>query len=120
MNALIVDDEEDIGLMVSRFLRKEGLQVSYADRINMAKEIISDQSFDFYLLDLHLPDGTGFDLIPKIKEDSSESKVIVISAHDGPDEMKKVRELGVDAFIKKPFTKGQVMEVMSDLGNNAF
>ena len=43
MNALIVDDEEDIGLMVSRFLRKEGLQVSYADRINMAKEIISEK-----------------------------------------------------------------------------
>ena len=113
--ALIVDDEEDIGLMVSRLLEKEGLEVIYVDRVKQAKRCIDEVSFDFYLLDLNLPDGTGFDLIPIIRAKGKHARVVVISADDGAEETRRVKELGADAFIKKPFSKEDVVDVVEAL-----
>ncbi|MEO9485256.1 MAG: response regulator [Ekhidna sp.] len=110
MKVLIVDDEEDIGMMVSKFLLNEGLQVIYEARIKAARNRIASDHFGLYFLDLNLPDGTGFDLIPEIRQKNKEAKIIVISAHDGVVEMKRAKEMKVDLFIKKPFTKRQVIE----------
>lgn len=114
--ALIVDDENDIGLMVSRILTKEGLDAEYVDRIVSAKEKVTKNTYQVYLLDLNLPDGTGFDLIPLIRQKVANARIIVISAHDGTYEMNKIKEERVDAFIKKPFTKSQILEAIHGLG----
>lgn len=110
MKTLIVDDEEEIGLMVSKFLQKEGLESSYVDSIEKAALLISKESFDLFFLDLNLPDGTGFDLIPAIKKQKEKKKIVVISAYDGIREIERSQELGVDLFIRKPFTKQQIID----------
>ncbi|MEQ9298630.1 MAG: response regulator [Cyclobacteriaceae bacterium] len=115
ISALIVDDEEDIGAMLMRFLDREGITTVYADRIKKAKGVIENESFDFYLLDLNLPDGTGFDLIPTIRNQSHSAKIIVISAYDGVAEMERARDLEIDRFIRKPFTKKEVLETIAEL-----
>ncbi|SMD32797.1 Response regulator receiver domain-containing protein [Reichenbachiella faecimaris] len=113
--ALIVDDEDDIGLMVSRILTKEGLQAEHVNRIAAAKDKVQDGEYQAYLLDLNLPDGTGFDLIPLIRAQSPNARVIVISAHDGVYEMERVAQEKVHTFIKKPFTKSQIIEAIQGL-----
>ncbi|MFY0598881.1 MAG: response regulator [Cyclobacteriaceae bacterium] len=110
MKALIVDDEEDIGMMVSKFLAKEGLDVIYKSRIEAARKSIHSNDFKLCFLDLSLPDGTGFDLIDDIRQKSNDARIIVISAHDGAQEMERAQKMEVDLFIKKPFTKGQIIE----------
>ncbi len=112
---LIVDDEEDIGLMVSKSLIKEGYPAEYVTRIETAKKKINENDYQLFLLDLNLPDGTGFDLIPLIKELNKEAKVIIISAFDGPEESRKIRENQVSDFIKKPFSKLQVINAVNHL-----
>lgn len=112
MRALIVDDEEDIGLMVSRFLQKAGLEVDYADRVVKARDLIQNADYGIFFLDLNLPDGTGFDLMPDIRDHSADAQVVIISAYDGVFETRKAKELEIDHFIKKPFTKKQVLEVI--------
>lgn len=113
--ALIVDDEDDIGLMVSRILSKEGLEAEHVNRIAAAKDKVQSEVYQAYLLDLNLPDGTGFDLIPLIRKLSPEARVIVISAYDGTYEKQRLEEEKVDTFIKKPFTKGQIIEAIHGL-----
>ncbi len=115
MNALVVDDEEDIGLMVTRFLRKEGINTDYADRVESARQKLDENEYELVLLDLNLPDGTGFDLMPDINDKEKEISVIVISAHDGIYEQQKVSEFGIHKFIKKPFSKTEVMEAINSL-----
>ncbi len=115
LNALIVDDEEDIGAMLVRFLGREGITTVYADRIKKAEKMIAQEFFDFYLLDLNLPDGTGFDLIPSIRDQNASATIIVISAYDGVAEMNRARELAVDRFIRKPFSKKEVLQTIADL-----
>lgn len=110
--ALIVDDEEDIGLMVSVFLRKAGIEAVYLNRITPALTVIESKDFDYYFLDLNLPDGTGFDLIPSIKLRNEDARIIIISAYDGHTETSKAEEFGVKAFIKKPFTKQQILATL--------
>jgi len=112
LNALIVDDEEDIGLMVTLFLKKEGIKATYVNRVIPAKTIVAEKSHDFYFLDLNLPDGTGFDLIPLITEKNSAAKIIIISAYDSHLEISKAEDLGVTTFIKKPFTKEDILEAI--------
>lgn len=113
--ALIVDDEDDIGLMVSRILAKEGLESEHVNRIASARDKLNEEIFDAYLLDLNLPDGTGFDLIPLIRERSPQARVIVISAYDGAYEKQRMQEEQVDTFIKKPFSKSQIIEAIQGL-----
>ncbi len=110
---LIVDDEEDIGLMVSAFVKKAGYEPVYLNRVIPAQELIATEVFNAYLLDLNLPDGTGFDLIPSIKEKDPKARIIIISAYDSGQELGRAEEMGVHRFVNKPFTKRQVLEALA-------
>ncbi len=111
-NALIVDDEEDIGLMVSVFLKKEGITAKYLNRVEPAKSVILEEDFDYYFLDLNLPDGTGFELIPLIRSKNVNAKIIIISAYDSHLETSKADEFQVSAFVTKPFTKKDILNAI--------
>jgi len=110
--AVIVDDEEFIGHMVSKFLQKKGLETAYFNRMLAAREDFFNSEYDYYFLDLNLPDGTGFDLIPQIQEKSKNAKIIIISAHDGHEELSKAKAFGVHDFIHKPFSKQAILDTL--------
>lgn len=110
--AVIVDDEEFIGHMVAKFLQKEGLETAYFNRMLSARENFFFNEYDFYFLDLNMPDGTGFDLIPQIQEKNKEAKIIIISAHDGHEELSKAKAFGVHDFIHKPFSKQAILDTI--------
>jgi DNA-binding response OmpR family regulator len=114
MRALIVDDEEDIGFMTKVILNNKGISADDANSIKQAIYKIRDHEYDLYFLDLNLPDGSGFDLVPQIRNYNHTASVIIISAHDGHNEIQKAKELGVDAFIKKPFSKNDIYQVIEE------
>lgn len=110
---LIVDDEADICLLLSGLLRRLGYQPTCANFIEDGRQCLHTQQFDAVFLDLNLPDGLGFDLLPFIKENQRkegqrETKVIMISAFDGQAERRRATEQGADYFIGKPFTRRSV------------
>ncbi|GAB4054136.1 hypothetical protein GCM10028810_61720 [Spirosoma litoris] len=105
---LIVDDEADICLLLSGLLRRLGYQPTCAHFIEEGRQCLHTQKFDAIFLDLNLPDGLGFDLLPFIKEDQTEAKIIMISAFDGQAERRRATEQGADYFIGKPFTRRSV------------
>ncbi|WP_339607388.1 response regulator [uncultured Roseivirga sp.] len=108
----IVDDEEFIGHMVSKFLQNEGLNTTYFDRMLTAREDFLNKIYDYYFLDLNLPDGTGFDLVPIIQEKAKNAKIIIISAHDGHEELSRAKAFGVHDFIHKPFNKQSILNTV--------
>ncbi|MEQ8241661.1 MAG: response regulator [Cyclobacteriaceae bacterium] len=112
VKALIVDDEEEIGFIVSRILAKQDINATYVDRIEKGKEKILNENFDLFYLDLHLPDGTGFDLVPEIRQQAEPNKIFFISAYDGVHESERAAELKVDGFISKPFTKNDILNTL--------
>ena len=118
MRALIVDDEEIIGLMTKNLLSRKGIPTDEATSLKQASQRINVNNYDLYFLDLNLPDGSGFDLVPQIKQKDHTAKVVIISAYDGSEETKRADELGVDAFISKPFTGKDIHEVVDEFINN--
>jgi len=102
---LIVDDEADICLLLSGLLRRLGYQPTCAHFIEEGKQILSSQHFDAVFLDLNLPDGLGFDLLSVIRQQQTDTKIIMISAFDGQAERRRATEQGADYFIGKPFTR---------------
>lgn len=117
MKALIVDDEEDIGLMTKLMLKQKGVEADYVCRIEGAQKKIKNTDYDFFILDLNLPDGSGFDLIPTIKLQKENPDIIIISAYDGLTEKEKSIEYGVSSFIKKPFKKQDLYNAVDKLTN---
>lgn len=105
---LIIDDETDICLLLSGLLRRLGYQPTCAHFIEEGRQCLLTQQFDAIFLDLNLPDGLGFDLLPAIKEEQAKAKIIMISAFDGQAERRRATEQGADYFIGKPFTRRSV------------
>lgn len=109
---LIVDDEEDICYFLSRNLSKRNLNTSFVHNLSDAeKELASDEP-SIMLLDNHLPDGFGINFISKAKEMYPEMKIVMMTAHDGPQERAKAYRHGVNYFLSKPFTLSEVNKVV--------
>jgi len=117
----IIEDEIFLqGLEASR-LKKEGYNVLTAGTgMEVDKIIDSKVSIDLVLLDLLLPDTSGYDILGKIRKDSnlSQVKVIIFSNLSEEKDIKKAEQLGISAFmIKSDFDLGQLAtEVNKILG----
>lgn len=102
MNIFLLEDDSAIAMGLCYSLQNEGYGVTLAKTINEAKEIISTNKFELYILDLTLPDGSGYDICTEIKK-QGDLPVIFLTAYD--DEVNVVMgfELGADDYITKPF-----------------
>jgi DNA-binding NtrC family response regulator len=103
MRLLIVDDDDVLRDTLERRLRKQGLAVtgaaSFADALVKAQE---DQ-FDVALLDLHLPDGTGIELLSKLKENQPELEALMLTAHGSMETAIQAMKAGAYDYLTKPF-----------------
>ena len=110
--AIIVDDEADIGHLMTRILSKVDIECSNATRIERAKEMIRNESYDIFFIDLNFPDGSGTELIPIIKEQNEAPYIVIISAEIDAEKAGFIDSIEVDGFIKKPFTKQEILSVL--------
>ena len=102
MNIFLLEDDEAIGIGLVYSLQNEGYTVTHAKTVKEATKIIAEKTFSLYLLDLTLPDGSGYDVCKQIKE-IGDLPVIFLTAYD--DEVNVVMgfDLGADDYISKPF-----------------
>lgn len=103
MSILLVDDDIMIASGLSYALEQEGYTVTCCDSVVSALNAITRGTFDLAILDLGLPDGTGFDVCQIFKKKGNTAAVIFLTATD--DEANTVRgfDLGADDYIAKPF-----------------
>ena len=102
MDIFLLEDDDAIAMGLSYSLENEGYTVTVAKSVSQALEIINKKKFSMYLLDLTLPDGSGYSVCKRIKE-IGDFPVIFLTAYD--DEVNVVMgfELGADDYITKPF-----------------
>ncbi len=102
MKIFLLEDDSAIAMGLSYSLENEGYEITLAQSVKQAFEIIDKEEFSLYILDLTLPDGNGYDVCKKIKS-KGDLPVIFLTAYD--DEVNVVMgfELGADDYITKPF-----------------
>ena len=115
---LIVEDEKDIGLLLKAILVRQNMEVIIARDLKNGFARFSAENFDLVFLDLNLPDGSGFDMLKKIKEEKPQTRIVINSAYDGNLERTKAELLGADYFIGKPFTQKNIMDAIASLGED--
>lgn len=102
MNVYLLEDDEAIGIGLKYSLENEGYTVTIAKSVKSAFEIINKEKFALYILDLTLPDGSGYDVCKKIKS-IGDFPVIFLTAYDDEVNVVMGLELGADDYISKPF-----------------
>lgn len=102
MKIFVLEDDDAIGIGLTYSLENEGYTVTLAKTVSDAERIINSENFALYILDLTLPDGSGYDVCRTIKK-KVDLPVIFLTAYD--DEVNVVMgfDLGADDYITKPF-----------------
>ena len=113
---LIVDDEKEICFLLAAFLKQMGYNTDYAYTLEEGAEKLSDKGgFDIVFLDLNLPDGLGYKLIPEIKSINDQTQVVMISAHDSILQRIKDETDDIDQYMSKPFNRDHIASILSQL-----
>lgn len=103
---LVVDDNEDNRYTLTRRLKRQGYEnVAVATNGLEALEILAETAFDLVLLDIMMPEVTGYEVLERMKADPAlrDVPVIMISALDDIDSVVKCIELGAEDYLPKPF-----------------
>ena len=102
MKLFILEDDAAIAMGLSYSLKNEGYDVTVAKSVKSAYEILNKEAFSFYILDLTLPDGSGYDVCREIKK-LGDLPVIFLTAYDDEVNVVMGLDLGADDYISKPF-----------------
>lgn len=108
-NILIVDDETNLLENLYNFLKDKGFKKVYtAKNLKESRFKLGNFKIDLVVLDLMLPDGSGFDLLKEIRK-TSDMAVIILSALDGIDDRKEGFENKADDYLVKPFFPDELL-----------
>jgi DNA-binding response OmpR family regulator len=100
---LVVEDERNVAETLIERLRGAGYAVTHADSLTAARRVIGESAFALALLDVGLPDGTGFDLARVLRERAPATAIIFLTAHASAEDRIRGLELGADDYVGKPF-----------------
>ena len=103
MKILLVEDNPDLSETVTNYLRQEGYICEAAADYKTADEKIFVYDYDIVVLDITLPDGSGLELLKRLKQNHSEAGVVIVSAKNALDDKLEGLHLGADDYLTKPF-----------------
>ncbi len=116
-HALLVDDEPEICQLLSNMLRRVGAECDMAHTVEQAIAKLNTGTYDAVFLDIHLPDGLGYDVIPEARKRNPDARLIAISAVDA--ERTNAVNAGADLFVPKPFNREIILRSIQELGFSA-
>lgn len=115
---LIVDDEPDIrslcSSVVSRFF---DFKVCESASLTETKELLKSITPDYVLLDLHLQDGVGFDLVPFLMKANPNVKILIVTAYNQCYEKKQATNLGAFGLLGKPFKSQDLVDRINEMSS---
>jgi two-component system OmpR family response regulator len=109
INVLVVDDEAVLAEMVSMALRYEGWNISTAGDGSAAIAAARAQRPDVVVLDVMLPDMSGLDVLHKLREESPQLPVLLLTAKDAVEDRIAGLTAGGDDYVTKPFSIEEVV-----------
>lgn len=114
---LVVDDERAVLELARLVLERDGYRIAIA-RDGIEGLAVYKRHADevaMVLTDIHMPNLDGAALVQAIRSLNPEMPIIASSGHTGEEEERKLMSLGADRFLKKPYTKGQLLGVIAEL-----
>ncbi|MCL2360637.1 MAG: response regulator transcription factor [Defluviitaleaceae bacterium] len=104
---LFVEDDAVIASGLIYALESEGFSVTHAKDVSSGQKVVEERKFDLAILDISLPDGTGFELVKALNATST--SVIFLTAVDDEGNIIRALEGGAEDYVTKPFRLGELM-----------
>src|SRR3954451_24502751 len=117
MRVLLVEDEPTLAQSIELMLRSENFEVATAAFGEEGLSLAWSQEPDIILLDLNLPDMSGYDVLRSLRIQRVNTPVLILSGLDGIDSKVKGLGFGADDYLTKPFHKD---ELVAALGRREF
>lgn len=111
MHVLVVDDERSILDIIEAYLKTKNHRVSRAETGQTALEIVEVEDIDFIILDIMLPDLSGWEVCQRVR-DTSAVPIILLTAKSTEQDVLKGLNMGADDYIKKPFSPNELLARM--------
>ena len=113
LRILVVDDERDTLELIELTLRTAGYEIHLANNGSESLEMLRAGTFDIVLLDIMMPDMSGYDVLRTIKAEMAEPPpVVFLTAKSMPEDRAEGMNLGADDFLTKPVTRGSLLDVI--------
>lgn len=109
---LFVEDDATIAMGVEYSLKQDGFQISLAYKLDEARDLLKRNPYDLVLLDLGLPDGSGYELCKEIRA-AGDTPIIILSARDEETSVVLGLDLGADDYLTKPFRLREMISRMN-------
>ena len=118
MRVLVVDDNQDITELVSKFLTAKGFENIITNDPREGLNLIKSEHFDAVLLDIAMPEFCGRDIISALEKENilKDQKIIIFSAHAfGEAEINDLLEKdGIQSIMKKPIQLGRLLTAIAN------
>lgn len=101
MKILLVEDDMTLAMGIEYTLKNEGFEVTHANTLEKGRQAYKDLEIDMILLDVTLPDGSGYDLCKEIRKDS-DVPIIFLTACDEEVNIVLGLDMGADDYLTKP------------------
>lgn len=111
---LLVEDEKLIRKEVKKLLEKEGYGVKEVENFEDPAGQILASTYDLLILDLNLPDKSGFEVCQEVKEKST-LPILVLTSRDGVEDEVRALKLGADEYLTKPFRRERLLARIENL-----
>ncbi len=109
MHILLIEDDLDLGRALQSALKVEGLTSEWLRRTVDAPATVDATTIDCVLLDLTLPDGSGFDLLARWRALGEQVPIIVITARSAVEDRLAGLDGGADDYVVKPFAAAELL-----------
>lgn len=118
LEAMIVDDEKDLCLLLQMLLAKEYIHAHIVHTLSDAHKALYNAP-GLIFLDNQLPDGMGIDFIQNIRQKLPLTKVVLMTAYNSYQDINNAFFNGADAFLAKPFSRSSIQDTLYSLGRRA-
>jgi two-component system, repressor protein LuxO len=111
---LIVEDDTTIARVYSEYLSSAQYDVIHVVHGSDAIEQLSDGSVELALIDLHLPDMNGLDILRHVEEQQNSVEIVVITGNGSMNNAIEAMKLGASDFLVKPFNKDRLLTTVEN------
>ena len=111
---LIVEDEKRMADLIALYLKPYNYSVQKVYEAHTALDYLANNTFDIVLLDIMMPEMSGWELCAEIRE-FSDIPIIMVTARDQQEDIVKGLKLGADDYLTKPFNEAELLARMEAL-----
>lgn len=113
LRILVVDDERDTLDLIDLTLKTAGYDIHLASSGEESLQMIRNGDFDLVLLDIMMPDMSGYDVLKTIKTEMQDPPpVVFLTAKSMPQDREEGLSLGANDFLSKPVTRGSLLDTI--------